>query len=121
MGSPSKPKTSAAQKELERYQLEDIRRLRSREKQRGEAGRRGRLGRSSLLTGSARGVVEGETRKLKDTGREPDVITEAMKDPYYGAGGPPVGGGLLGRARTKGKSQKKGAIRTAGNRSLLGA
>jgi len=120
MGSkPSAPKPTAAQQELERYQLEDIRRLRSREKQRGEAGRRGRLGRSSLLSGAARGVVEGEARKSKDTGRPADVITEAMKDPYYGQGGRPGGGGILSRAA--GGKRKPGVMKKAANRSLIGS
>ena len=66
MGSSPKSRgQTAGQKELERYQLEDIRELRDAESKRKTALQRGRLGRASLLTGSRRGIVEGEERLQK--------------------------------------------------------
>ena len=80
MGSPSKPKKSTAQKELEAHQLSQLRKVEAAEKSRGAATARGRLGRGSLITGSARGVVGGETRSMKPTAIGiPDPIAEPAK------------------------------------------
>jgi hypothetical protein len=80
MGAPSKPKKSSAQKELEAFQLSQLRDVEAAEKSRGAATARGRLGRASLITGSARGVVAGETRSMKPTAIGiPDPVAPAPK------------------------------------------
>jgi hypothetical protein len=64
----SKPKAPAPSKEeraLLKMQLEEKQRLKSQVEQKKEAMRRGRLGRRSLLSGEARGVVEGRDRQMK--------------------------------------------------------
>lgn len=58
-GSSKKPKKSAAEKELERSQLEQLSDLQDEENRKKKAILRNRLGLSQLLTGSAAGILDG--------------------------------------------------------------
>ena len=87
----SKPKAgapSAEQQELLRMQVSEKKELKRQVEQRGEAMRRGRLGRRSLLSGGAKGVVDGENRYMKpniaeeDLARTPEVKEKPARNAW---------------------------------------